>query len=149
MLRRLALFPVVLLGLTVGCGDDDPAGPSADDLTGTWNATSLELVSVANSNTRVELIDFGYTCTLTLEEDGDFFITVVDPETGNIGGSGHWSSTDVLTMEFLEGQFDVTWEFDIVLSGNTLRLTGADAEFDFDDDGNEDAARLNLTLLRD
>lgn len=149
-MRRKCLLPILfLLPFAAACGDDDPAGPPADDLTGTWTATSLELVSVANANTRVDLITFGYTCTLTLEEDGDFFITVVDPEIGNIGGSGHWSSTDVLTMEFLEGQFGVTWEFDISLTGVTLRLTGADAEYDFDDDGTEDAARLNLTLVRD
>ena len=149
-MRRKCLLPILfVLPFATACGDDDPAGPPADDLTGTWTATSLELVSVANANTRVDLITFGYTCTLTLEEDGDFFITVVDPEIGNIGGSGHWSSTDVLTMEFLEGQFGVTWEFDISLTGVTLRLTGADAEYDFDDNGTEDAARLNLTLVRD
>ena len=149
-MRRLSsLFLLLVLPFGAACGDDDPAGPAADDLTGTWTATSLELVSVADANTRVDLMDLEYTCTLILEEDGDFFITIVDPVEGNIGGSGHWSSTDVLTMEFLEGQFDVTWEFDIVLSGNTLRLTGADAEYDFDDDGTEDAARLNLTLMRD
>jgi hypothetical protein len=149
MLRKCFLLPLFLLPFATACGDDDPAGPSVDDVTGTWTATSLQLVSVANSNTRVDLITFGYTCTLILEQDGDFFITVVDPELGNIGGSGNWSSTDVLTMEFLEGQFDVTWEFDITLTGNTLRLTGADAEYDFDDDGTEDAAKLNLTLVRD
>ena len=41
-------------------------------------------------------------------------------------GNGDWSLTDVLT----------------------LRLTGADAEWDFDDDGAEDPAKLNLTLSR-
>jgi len=149
MRRVSSLFLLLALPFATACGDDDPAGPSADDLTGTWTASSLELVSVANSNTRVDLIGLGYTCTLTLEQDGDFFITIVDPELGNLGGSGHWSSTDVLTMEFLAGEFDVTWEFDITLTGNTLRLTGADAEYNFDDDGTEDAAKLNMTLVRD
>lgn len=63
-------------------------GPPAADLVGTWNATVVELVSVANSNTRVELISLGYAATLVLDEDGGFFFNVVDPETGDIGGSG-------------------------------------------------------------
>jgi hypothetical protein len=149
MHRISLLFLLLALPIAAACSDDDPAGPPADELTGTWTATSLELISAADANTRVDLIDLGFTCTLMLEEDGDFVITVVDPEIGNVGGSGHWISTDVLTMEFLEGQFNVTWQFDISLTGSTLRLTGADAEYDFDDDGTEDAAKINLTLVRD
>ena len=35
-----------------------------------------------------------------------------------------------------------------VLSGNTLTLTSSDETFDFDDDGVEDAATLEMVLTR-
>ncbi|MFO7586670.1 MAG: hypothetical protein R6X22_01225 [Gemmatimonadota bacterium] len=148
MLRKSAFRLALLLPVAAACGGDS-TGPPADDLVGTWNVTVAELVSVASPNTRIDLIaDLDYTATLVLEADGDFIFTVVDPVEGSMGGSGHWSSSDVLEMEFLAGQFDVTWQFDLNLSGDTLRLTGGGAEWDFDDDGMEEDARLNMTLVR-
>ncbi len=72
----------------------------------------------------------------------------MDPELGNLGATGSWSSTDVLTMNFSAGEYTGTWQFTIDLNGNTLRLSGADTEWNFDDDDTEDAAKLDLTLVR-
>ena len=54
-------------------------------------------------------------------------------------GNGDWGATDVLTLEFGDGDIEGTWQFDIDLNGDSLLLTGADTEWDFDDDGMEDA----------
>ena len=39
-------------------------------------------------------------------------------------------------------------QFDATLSGNTLTLTGADRDYDLNDDGMPEPAKLNLTLTR-
>lgn len=148
MFRRLAMCLAVLASFSVACDDDDPAGPTSGDLVGSWELSMIELVSVANPNTRVDLMDEGVTATLDLEADGDFAFVVTDPVEGVEAFVGHWAWTDVLSMEHVGGQFVGTWEFDVSLTGDVLRLTGADAEFDFNDDDVEEAAKLNLTGAR-
>jgi len=141
----LLLLPALLF---VACGDDDSTGPVNNDLVGTWDATLIQLVSVEDPATVVELISRGANGRLVLQADGGFGLSVGIPGEPAEFGNGDWSSTDVLTLDFGEGDIQGRWQFDIDLNGNTLRLTGADTEWDFDDDGVEDPARLNLTLSR-
>ena len=148
MSRRCMLLLTLIASLATSCDDDDPSGPAAPSLVGTWNLTAIELVSVANSSIQVDLMDEGVTGSLALEGDGDFVLSVIDPVEGPESFTGTWSMTDVLTLEHDAGQFVGEWQFDVTLTGNTLRLTGADAEFDFNDDGVEDPAKLNITGTR-
>jgi hypothetical protein len=148
MFRRHLLLLALLVPVLTACDDDDPAGPSSATLAGNWTVTQIELVSVANASISVDLMDEGVTATLELEADGDFFLRVTDPVEGLEIFTGHWTYTDVLTMEHIGGQFVGEWQFAVSLTGDTLRLTGADAEFDFDEDGVEDSARLNMTAIR-
>ena len=141
----LLLLPALLF---IACGDDDPTGPVNDDLVGTWDATVIQLTSVADPGEAVELVSQGATGRLVLQADGGFGLSVGVPGEPTEFGNGDWSSTDVLTLDFGEGDIQGTWQFDVDLNGNTLRLTGADTEWDFDDDGSEDPAKLNLTLVR-
>ena len=148
MSRRFMLLLPLVASLALSCDDDDPSGPAAPSLVGTWNLTAIELVSVANSSVHVDLMDEGVTGSLILEGDGDFVLSVIDPIEGPETFTGTWSMADVLTLEHDPGQFDDVWQFDVTLTANTLRLTGADAEFDFNDDGVEDPAKLNITGTR-
>ena len=146
--------PALLLGLLLpvlaSCGDDDTTAPVNNDLVDTWAATAIQLVSVANPGTSVELIALGANGRLVLQANGDFGLSIGIPGEPTEFGNGTWSSTtDVLTLNFGMGDIAGTWQFDVQLSGNTLQLTGADAEYDFDDNGTEDPATLNLTLVRD
>lgn len=147
MFRRYMFLLALLTPFVAACSDDDPTGPSSTDLEGTWTVTRIEFVSVADPGVSVDLMDEGITATLVLEADGDFFLTVVDPVEGEETFSGHWTLTDVLTLEHGGGQFEGEWQFDVVLNDDTLRLTGADAEFEFD--GASEPAKLNLTATRD
>ncbi len=149
MFRRYVILLALLSPFVAACSDDDPTGPSSTDLEGTWTVTRIEFVSVADPGVSVDLMDEGVTATLALEADGDFFLTVVDPVEGEETFNGHWMYTDVLTLEHMGGQFVGEWQFDVSLTGNTLRLTGADAEFDFDNDDVDEPAKLNLTATRD
>lgn len=143
------LLPALSVVLLASCGgDDDSAGPVDNDLVGTWDATAIQLTSVANPGTVLELISLGANGRLVLQSNGDFGLSVGVPGEPTVFGNGTWGATDVLTLTFGEGDIDGTWQFDIDLNGDTLRLTGADAEWDFDEDGTEDAAKLDLTLIR-
>jgi len=63
--------------------------------------------------------------------------------------SGTWSSSsEVFTIRHSEGGNTIAWQFDWNLSGNTLTLSGADNELDFDGDDLGDPAKLNLVLVR-
>lgn len=149
MLRKLAVLTLLISPLSVACDDDDPAGPVPVNLTGSWTLTHIELVSVQNPGTRVDLMDEGVTGTLTLAADGDFTLTVVDPVEGTETFAGQWTHAETLTLEHVSGGFaGTTWEFQVELLSGVLSLTGADGEYDFDDDGDEDPAVLNLTAVK-
>lgn len=139
----------VLIPLLVACADDDDlTGPVNNNLVDTWDATAIQLVSVANPGESVDLISRGANGRLVLQSNGDFGLSIGIPGEPTEFGNGTWSSTDVLKLDFGEGDIQGTWQFDINLNGNTLQLTGADSEWDFDDNGTEDPAKLNLTLVR-
>ncbi len=138
----------------VGCGDDGPSAPPAETLVGTWSATAVDLVSVANAAVRVDLVDdYGATLTLTLTANDAFTMVLDYPDAGPGGPwggdatvTGTWSSTDVLTLQTTPTS---QWQFETVLSGNTLTLTEADTSFDFDGDGTPEDADFGMTLTRD
>jgi hypothetical protein len=130
--------------LAVACSDD--TGPSEDELVGTWNATKFEFVSVANPNLKLDAIAFGATLMMVLHSDGTYTITTGFPGEPTETETGTWSaSEDVFTLSDSEGDM----QFDMSLSGNTLTLAGADGEFDLNDDGIDEPAKVNVTLVRE
>jgi hypothetical protein len=130
--------------VAVACSDD--TGPSEDELAGSWLATKLELVSVASPATKVDLITLGATVRLVLSESHMYTLTLTVPDEPEEVVTGTWSaSEDVLTLTEADGDL----QFDMSLSGNTLHLTGADAEFDFNGDDIDEPARINVTLIRE
>jgi hypothetical protein len=152
VMHRTSRGMLLLLSLLILCScgdDDDPTGPVNNSLVGTWDATAIQLTSVADPGDVVELFSQGANGRLVLQSNGDFGLSIGIPGEPTEFGNGTWGATDVLTLSFGEGDIQGTWQFDIDLNGDTLRLIGADTEWDFDDNGTEDAAKLNLTLVRD
>jgi phosphoheptose isomerase len=144
----VVLLSGAALGLACGGGNSSTT-PSqiAEGLTGTWHATRAEYTSVANPALKLEVIARGTTMTLVLQPGGTFTLTIVDPgEAGNVV-TGTWtSSRDVLTI-VRTGQSGNT-QFDMVLGGNTLTLTGGRALFDVRGDGQMEETTLDMTLTR-
>jgi hypothetical protein len=144
-IRTLAFGLAAALTL-LSCGDDG-TGPGPETLAGTWTATRFEYVDATDATNRVELIGLGGTLVVQLQGNGTFSYAVTFPGEPDETSSGTWSSTaDTFTMQESGSSFGLT--FDFVLAGNTLTLTGADTEYDFDDDGVDDEAELNITLVR-
>lgn len=98
--HKFVAFVLGLLpGLALACGGD-AAGPSASELTGTWQATQVEYVRVADPSTSVDLIaDENWTVTLVLTSSGGYTLTQTPPGGGPRVSTGTWDlDGDVLNV---------------------------------------------------
>ena len=139
MRNGIRLCAVAFAVLAGACGDGG-TGPAEEELTGTWRATKMEFVSVSNPAQKVDVITLGVTATLALNAGGTFFLTSTEPGHSAETLSGTWSaSADVLTLKWTT-PFTGEWQFDMALSGGSLTLSGADAEYNIDGVGGDDPA---------
>lgn len=133
--------------LVAGCGGNG-TGPDPETLTGTWEATRVEFTDAADAGVSAELIALGGELGMTLSGNGAFTIVIRLPGELPETWTGTWSSSqDVLTLTFTSGQFG-EMQFEMSLSGTTLILEGGHTGFDFDDDGTDEEARVDLRLVR-
>lgn len=150
MRTRLSVLLLALLSLFTGCGgDEETTGPVVNDLVGSWDAVEIELIADADPPIVVELISLlGANGRLVLEANGDFGLSVGIPGEPTEFAGGTWGATNVLTLAFDSGDIEGTWVFNYVLNGDNLTMTGAAAEYDFDGDDIDDAAFLNMQMVR-
>lgn len=140
-----SLIVMLVAALAAACGGGG-SGAAPAELVGSWGATRLEFVSAAAPTTRVEVIAQGASLTVVLSEGGTFEETLQVPGEPDEDRSGAWSaSSDILTLTYSPTS---SMQFGYTLAGDTLTLGGADGEFDFDDDGSDEAAKVNVTLTR-
>jgi hypothetical protein len=135
-----------LIILMTCCRKDTVTSPRAQDLAGTWQATKAEYISADDPSVIYDVVAQGGTVTLMLTS-ADFTLAVAGPGATPQVTTGTWTSTsDLMTLNPSGASFK--WQFEMNLSGDNLSLRGAHVEFDFDGDGTNDPALLNLTLLR-
>ena len=141
-MRTTSRLAMALVGLALlACDDNSPGTP----LFGTWNVTKSEYVGVGDPPASIDVIAAGGSGTIALNADASYDATIVPPGGASERSSGTWSFTESsLTMR--ESGSSVTWVFDRVMEGDTMVLSGADAEFDFDGDGTPEPATWNVTL---
>ena len=141
---RAALSCLVLVG---ACGDSG-TGPDSNGLIGDWHATKFEVVTTASPSATFELVALGGSMSAEENADQTYRLTTRVPGNPDEVVTGTWSSTShVLTIQY-NGQSSVSLQFDWTLSGNILTLSGAAGVFDFDGDGFDDDATLNMVLVR-
>lgn len=145
-MRAIRALAIALLGAAaLACGDDDE--PSIESISGTWDIVKYEYVSVENSSERVDLVTLGLTGTVNLNDNGQYAATIEEPGFTPVTVTGTWDYTvDTFTLQETGSSGDAT--FDMRIGNDVLTLTGADAEFDFDDDGIPEPAKWNVTLER-
>ncbi|MEP7325863.1 MAG: lipocalin family protein [Gemmatimonadota bacterium] len=141
---RLVGFLAALTGILPGCtSDENKVGLM--DLVGDYTATKLVFVSVANPSDQFDAIQAGITFDLNIASGGDYSITVHSPgdpddvTTGTVILNGDKITLD--SSDPISGTF--------TLNGNKLTIhitTGA--EYDFDGDGTDDPATVDVIFQR-
>ena len=150
------VFLVVAVAIAASCGSDTssggsggtPASPSTlTTLAGTWKATKAEFVSTSNSSVRVEIVAMGTTLTLALDSGGTYTQKIVDPGQAGQTTSGTWTATqETLALKPAGMTWDI--QFNMILSGNTLTLSGGHVAFDVNGDGRDEETLAYFTLTR-
>ncbi len=136
-----ALAISLLLATVAACGGDKATGPSATSIVGTWQAIHVQYLSTTGLGT-VDVIAQGGSATLVLNADQTFQYTCA--AAGEFL-TGTWDVSDGLTLAISPTN---KMQFDASLAGNTLTLSGADREYDFNSDGVREPAKLSITLTR-
>jgi hypothetical protein len=133
-----------VIGAAVACGGGDGgSGPSESEITGTWQLTKLQYVNAASPQESVDLIALGATGTLIIDPNKTYTMTLTPPVGPPETETGAWDlAGDVFAATPTGMPFDL--QFDVTITGNTLRLAGADSEYDFDDDATVEAAKLTI-----
>ena len=163
-LSKLLIAPLLVFGfLLFSCSSDDDEGADVQancgptycvsDLVGTWNATS---VVFAPCNFQlfesIDVVAEGATVEMVVQSNGRFTITIDFPgEAAEVfSGRIYFEDNTWFAIQFDEDEPGDPTYFGDTLSGNTFTLNGQpeDAEFDFDDDGNEDCASVFLAFER-
>lgn len=146
---RLAFMVYLLLLISLSC-DDNGTGPDAEELTGTWNAVKIEMTDRSNAQVVVDITDEGVTAQMTFEADGTYRLKVVRPDEPGLDVVGTWSTEgDELTVKWTVEPFTNTWQFDMLLEGDRLYLSGAHTEHDFNGDGLNEPAWIGFELVKE
>lgn len=144
--NRARAAAVALVAVVAACGKSGTA-PSTAELAGTWRATKVEYVNLANSSQKAELVSSGAVYTLTLTAAGTFTLTGTHPGDDPISLAGNYEATDVLTLNYTSGAMGQA-QFDMALNGNTLTLSGGHAPYDVNGDDQDEESLLNMVLAR-
>ncbi len=145
---RVFFLAVLLAALTFGCNNGKSTGPgnvTLADMIGSWIATKFEFKSKADGNLKVDIISKGGTFTLTISADNQVILVAMFP--------GQAPETDMGTISVEGDSLFLDLEDDDIkaaytLFGNTLQLSVGDAEYDFNEDGTDEPATVEILLNR-
>jgi hypothetical protein len=142
---RLLVF-CLLLSLPLGpggCSDDDPEAPGVENLARAWQLTSCEYRHQTDGNLHVDLVTDGWAITLHLNDNGAFRYTWTPPGGGEQYYDGTWA-IDGEVVKLTRDGFGFSWDFTAEVREESMTLSGAHAEYDFDDNGTPEPAIWNL-----
>ena len=156
MLSRHALFIACMALLTtfMACdsGEDEfpleGDGISMSDIAGTWTATRAFFSRAADGPAvSVEVVGLGGTATLVVQTNGRFTFTTTLPGEAAEVTTGQLGFDEDLLVVIYDDEPDDFEFFGIRFSGNNLSINGQ-GTYDFDDDGTEEPAIIELDLVR-
>ncbi len=155
MKRWIAAYvlPAIFFGLIFfQCDDsatDTDDNGEQNSLTGTWTATKFEFTNKDNPAQTIDLVQQGFSVTIKIEADGSYALTIAfagqvrEQEEGTITIDGNQITVDPEGDDPDDPEDDpITTEFE--LSDNTLKFNIENTSWDFDNDGTDEAASLEV-----
>lgn len=138
------------VGFAMACGSEDPIAPDATlaDLVGQWDALSFIVQSQANPVVAANLIEVGFSFFLDVQPSGSYTAIMTAfglPQTEFGHVEVRAGSQIVLHREQPGPPRMDAGTFRI--AGDTLFLDG-ETEFDFNQDGAPEPAKLKASLLK-
>ena len=162
----LPIWRVLIVFLTFAasaCSSDDEdvqadQGPdfSISELAGTWNATEITFSfsgtgTVPNPSV-YRIVAEGGSGVLTVQSNGRFTmnITPSGASTESFSGTMYFEDGEFFAIQFDDDPPNDPTYFGATLSGNMFSLNGGPdtAEWDFDGDGNDEPAGVNLQFIK-
>ena len=149
-MRRAAqgLWLPLLVLLHLGCGDEGPDDLTYGDLEGTWVPLRLVFTSDADPSTTFDFLAAGGSGSLHFEVDSTFLLILVpnpgSPTESAMGPVALDGPTVILTDE---ADPDLPLLSGTVVQGR-LTLETDNAEYDFDEDGTDEAAHVDAVFVR-
>jgi len=152
--RALLIAGLVVLAAFSACdsGEDEFSlegdGISINDIAGNWTATRAFFSRAATGPAlAVEIVALGGTATLMIQTNGRFTFTTTLPGEAPLVTTGQLGFDEDLLVVIYDDEPDDFEYFGIQSSPTTLSIQGL-AGYDFDNDGTEEEARLELDLVR-
>ena len=142
-MKTSSLGIALLASVAIGCSDSSgPATPA--DLVGQWIASTYTVTSVANTSLSAELIGMGMTTSITFTETTYAGLATFPGEPEEIFSGTYTIEGQQLTLnETGQGSPEI---MTYILSGSTLTLSGADEEWDFAGDGQNDPVTFVMVM---
>lgn len=151
--RSRATLALALCLTAAACGDDG-TGPDSDDplaqFIGTWDGVSMAFSNPANG-LQVDPILAGGTLVITIGGDGRFSMTLQVPVLGlTQNDNGQFSvSGNQMTLATDGDPTPIVGTYTVEQNGTRVVLNATQGvEFDFDQNGSDEAATLRLTLQK-
>ncbi len=145
--RRWMLPALVGIAINAACGGDGGTGPSKSQLVGTWQVAKCEYVGTGGQGT-VDLIAGGGTGTLVLTADDTLRLTVTPASGPQVMLTATYQVQGIDLLRVTPAGASWYWAWDMALTNNTLKLTGADGQYDFNGDGTGEPAKWNLEMTK-
>ncbi len=127
------------IAVVTACGG--PTELTVENLEGVWNAAQYIYTNQANSSETVDIITLGASLQVTVAADGTVSSLFRDSQGGTSSDSGNLNTDG--TRITLAGVV-----YDAELSASTLMLQNDASAYDFDSDGTDDPASLEIRLSR-
>jgi hypothetical protein len=152
----LALLPVVLF---TGCSDDGskPDLITVADFAGSWETVTYRVTNSAIPAISLEIISLGAAMEWEADESGNFTGSAFIPAAlaGQdlnmpVNGTFNLISQDSVVINFIPEipPFLTQTRAEFELTGNLLTFKDENSTFDFDGDGNDEAAIFEGTFVR-
>lgn len=146
----VSLLPALVAVAACGSITDIEADLTPEVLSGTWEATTLQVTNILNPAQSIEVLSLGYELEFRFTIDGhatQFFTT---PEGQTLVDSATYKIEEPFLVFTLPDSTVQSYAYELqsTQTGNSLTLATGDFAFDFDGNGTAEPALFAAIMIR-